>query len=85
MDERETPAINMNFCISGMTPLHYAAWQGLMDPVRILLYWMAPVNEQAFNGDLPLHLACQHGHVDVVREICKHGVYVSFCVYCGQH
>ena len=49
-----------------MIPLHYAAWQGKTEPVHILLQWKSPGNEQALCGETPLHLACQHGHFDVV-------------------
>lgn len=56
-----------NICFfSGMIPLHYAAWQGKLEPVHILLNWKSPCNEQAVGGETPLHLACQHGHFDVV-------------------
>ena len=50
-----------------MRPLHYAAWQGKPEPVALLLQYNASVNEQANKGETPLHLACQHGHVLVVR------------------
>jgi ankyrin repeat protein len=49
-----------------MIALHYAAWQGKSEPVHILLDWKSPSNEQALGGETPLHLACQHGHFDVV-------------------
>ena len=51
-----------------MRPLHYAAWQGKHDPVTILLQWGSSANEPARNKDTPLHLACQHGHLDVVSR-----------------
>lgn len=54
------------FFITGMVALHYAAWQGKMEPVHILVQWKSPCNEQAMGGETPLHLACQHGHFDVV-------------------
>lgn len=49
-----------------MRPLHYAAWQGKEDPVKILLKYRASANDPALDGDSPLHLACQHGHYQVV-------------------
>ena len=51
---------------AGMVALHYAAWQGRPEPVQALLLKQPPVNEQALNGETPLHLACQHGHIHVV-------------------
>jgi ankyrin repeat protein len=52
-----------------MVALHYAAWQGKPDPVQTLVVKQhnPPVNEQALNGETPLHLASQHGHIHVVR------------------
>ena len=56
-------------CIAGMVALHYACWQGKPDPVQALLIkGHAPVNEQALNGETPLHLAAQHGHIHVVSQ-----------------
>lgn len=52
----------------GMLALHYAAWQGMSDPVHTLLQWKSPVNEVSQDGNTPLHLACQHGHFDVVSR-----------------
>jgi len=50
-----------------MRPLHYAAWQGLMEPVTLLLQAGASPVEPSNNGETPIHFACQHGHVEVVR------------------
>ena len=50
----------------GMRPLTYAAWQGLIEPVNILLQSGASPNEPSREGETPLHFSCQHGHVDVV-------------------
>jgi len=52
--------------VTGMLALHYAAWQGKSEPVHLLLQWHSPVNDQACEAETPLHLACQHGHFDVV-------------------
>lgn len=52
--------------VPGMRPLHYAAWQGWLEPVRVLLELGASSNEAAADGNIPLHLACQHGHYNVV-------------------
>lgn len=60
--------MHLLFSVAGMLALHYAAWQGKSEPVHMLLQWKAPVNMQAHEQVTPLHLACQHGHFDVVRE-----------------
>lgn len=51
-----------------MRPLHYAAWQGRLEPVRLLLRAAAAVNAASLDGQIPLHLAAQYGHYEVVRE-----------------
>lgn len=53
-------------CVSGMRPLHYAAWQGKSEPMKMLLKSGSSVNSQSDEGQIPLHLAAQHGHYDVV-------------------
>ncbi|KAK4266612.1 hypothetical protein QN277_027504 [Acacia crassicarpa] len=53
----------------GGTPLHYAAFIGYVEGVRILLKKSAlSALEQNAKGQLPIHLACKWGHVKVVRE-----------------
>lgn len=55
------------YYVLGMLALHYACWQGKAEPVHMLLQWRSPVSNQSYDGATPLHLACQHGHFDVVR------------------
>ena len=59
------------FCV-GMRPLHYAAWQGKTEPMKMLLKAGSSVNGQSDEGQIPLHLSAQHGHYD--------GVTLCFCV-----
>ena len=63
------------FLYSDMRPLHYAAWQGKDVPVNLLLKAGSSVNEQACDGNTPLHLACEHGHCPVV---CYHQIYIKY-------
>lgn len=53
-----------------MRPLHYAAWQGKAEPMKMLLKSGSSVNSQSDEGQIPLHLAAQHGHYDVVSDTC---------------
>lgn len=58
------------FCAAcaGMRPLHYAAWQGKAEPMKMLLKSGSSVNVQSDEGQIPLHLSAQHGHYDVVSD-----------------
>ncbi|KAG8506402.1 Caskin-1 [Galemys pyrenaicus] len=62
---------------AGMRPLHYAAWQGRKEPMKLVLKAGSAVNVPSDEGHIPLHLAAQHGHYDVVRAGpgCGHGVW----------
>lgn len=63
------PGLPQNpFLLPGMRPLHYAAWQGRLEPVRLLLRASAAVNTASLDGQIPLHLAAQYGHYEVVCE-----------------
>lgn len=52
----------------GMRPLHYAAWQGKKEPMKMVLKAGSSVNIPSDEGQIPLHLAAQHGHYDVVQR-----------------
>jgi len=58
----------MCLCGTGMRPLHYAAWQGKAEPMKMLLKSGSSVNGQSDEGQIPLHLSAQHGHYDVVSD-----------------
>ena len=57
------------------TALHYAAFCGLHEVVKILVIEHSEdVNSRTFGkGSTPLHLTCQDGHVDIARFLVKHG------------
>lgn len=54
------------FLSLGMRPLHYAAWQGKLESVLLLLRAGASVNSISTDGQIPLHLSAQYGHYEVV-------------------
>lgn len=62
---------SVSFHVPGMRPLHYAAWQGKSEPMKLLLKSGSSVNGQSDEGQIPLHLAAQHGHYDVVSTHCS--------------
>ena len=49
-----------------MSPLHLAAWAGQVEVARLMVEKGAEVNMRSSTGDTPLHLACQHGNIEVV-------------------
>lgn len=56
----------------GGTPLHYAAYIGYVEGFHILLEnSIDSSNQTALEGNkkghLPIHLACERGHVEVVK------------------
>lgn len=79
------------FCV-GMRPLHYAAWQGRTEPMKMLLKAGSSVNGQSDEGQIPLHLSSQHGHYDGVTAFvcsvrhacCLRGVFIC-CVRSVMH
>lgn len=67
-------SLRIAFLLPGMRPLHYAAWQGRLEPVKLLLRASAAVNAASLDGQIPLHLAAQYGHYEVVREAAHRGM-----------
>ncbi|PIO41247.1 hypothetical protein AB205_0164770 [Aquarana catesbeiana] len=55
-----------------MRPLHYAAWQGKKEPMKLLLKSGSAVNIPSDEGQIPLHQAAQHGHYDVSEMLLQH-------------
>lgn len=60
-----------------MRPLHYAAWQGKAESVLMLLRTGASVNSASLDGHIPLHLAAQYGHFEVVSGSCLLYLYLK--------
>ncbi|PWA21303.1 hypothetical protein CCH79_00018445 [Gambusia affinis] len=61
----------VGICV-GMRPLHYAAWQGKTEPMKMLLKAGSSVNGQSDEGQIPLHLSAQHGHYDGSEMLLQH-------------
>ena len=61
------------------TPLHYAAFCGLRDVVEILaIEHPQDVNSRSFDDEsIPLNLASQEGHGEIVRILVEHGADVA--------
>lgn len=63
--------------INGDTALHWAAYKGHADLVRLLIYSGVPLHCTDNFGSTPLHLACLSGNLTCVRLLCEK--VISFC------
>jgi hypothetical protein len=65
--------INVNVKdVSGSTPLHWAAYNGHIEIVRLLLQNGADVNAKSNYGST-LHWAASHGNVDILHLLVENG------------
>ena len=53
----------------GFSPLHWAAKEGHLNLVTLLIQRGARVNATNMGDDTPLHLATAHGHRDIVGMV----------------
>lgn len=53
----------------GFSPLHWCAKEGHTKLVEMLLTRGARVNATNMGDDIPLHLACAHGHLDIAQMV----------------
>merc|ERR1719161_2845235 len=65
----------------GMQPVHYAAFWGKLDVVKLLLAERADVGAKVglvrnstglHTGDRPVHLAAEQGHLSIVKSLAAH-------------
>ena len=57
----------------GNKPLHYAAREGHVAAITLLIKRGAPVNARTLEGDSALHLASGNGHAKAVQELLASG------------
>ena len=62
----------------GWAPLHYAAFEGKVDAVRLFLDVGADKDALAPNGYTPLMLAARNGHTEVAKAILYKDPDVNF-------
>lgn len=63
----------------GFSPLHWAAKEGHLNLVTLLIQRGVRVNATNMGDDTPLHLATAHGHRDIVTLV----MVITFLFY--QH
>ena len=54
-------------CTDGWTPLHWAAWNGGANTVRLLCSNGQDFEAADGNGQTPLHLATRRGHSEIIK------------------
>jgi ankyrin repeat protein len=61
----------------GITPLVFAAREGAMDSVKVLLESKADIDQTTADGTSPLLVAVQNGHYDLARFLVERGSKLS--------
>lgn len=57
--------------INGDTALHWAAYKGHAELIKLLMYSGVDLQKPDYFGSTPLHLACLSGNVSCVRILCE--------------
>lgn len=64
---------------TGRTPLWYAATEGRIDIVELLLKYTVNINDKAQDGSSPLTQAAFNGYSHIVKLLLEHGADVNCC------
>lgn len=62
---------------AGGTPLHYAAYTGQLDVVKLLISHGADINQVYNDGIVALHMAANQGHLDIVEFLIDKGADIN--------
>lgn len=65
------------------TPLHYAAVEGGVEDISLLLKYGADINAQDVRDLTPLHLACHHNKAKTVEYLLRQGAKIGMQDSCG--
>lgn len=57
--------------INGDTALHWAAYKGHPELIKLLMYSGVDLQKPDYFGSTPLHLACLSGNVSCVKILCQ--------------
>lgn len=57
--------------INGDTALHWAAYKGHAELIRLLIYSGVDLQKPDYFGSTPLHLACLSGNISCVKILCE--------------
>ena len=70
-------SLNVPCVANGYTPLHYAAYMGHDQMIKLLIEYGANVNASTHLKQTPLYLAVSEGHILAVKELLKHKNYMT--------
>ena len=62
---------------TGATPMHYAAWWGCADAIRLLSDAGKEISVRDSYGQLPVHYAAAGGHIETIRALEEKGADIS--------
>ena len=76
---KEDPSLVSKYDMSGRTALHWSAWLGRKDAVRLMvIVFKADVNMTTTVGQTPLHQSVWAGHTDIAKFLLDQGAEVNF-------
>lgn len=58
--------------------MHYAVWQRNVPAINLLIIRGADINAVDDCGYSALHLACEHGYIEIVKLLLKSGAKVDY-------
>ncbi|XP_069939287.1 ankyrin repeat domain-containing protein 65 isoform X2 [Cherax quadricarinatus] len=62
----------------GLSPLHYAVWQRYPEAAEFLIDEGCDINAKDDIGYTALHLSAEHGYIEMMEVLLKHGAQVNF-------
>ncbi len=68
----------------GITPLHWAAYKGGLENIKILVKRGVVLNAETHDGLNALHYACKGNHLSIVEYLLDHQVEIDHPDYKGQ-
>ncbi len=62
---------------NGWTPLHFAAWRGLLEVANFLIEKGADINAENIFGRIPIHIAAENNNKDIIDFFLSKGMSID--------